>query len=173
MPMTATQCVPGASPQQYGHVRSCQRAIGCRVNNGCDELSKSAALKSGSREWTEIRTQLNHPQVSVFTESINGADGIAFDDSGILCRSPQIERTRSSGTERGGTRGGEDRRLRQDRRDGAPEGLLSPASLVLVGREVYITNLGLPLTPAVGDEPEEDVTRSTMSRFRLLPNRRQ
>jgi hypothetical protein len=43
---------------------------------------------------------------------------------------------------------------------------------VLVGRDVYITNLALPLTPAVGDEPEEEVTRWTVSRFRLLPNRR-
>jgi hypothetical protein len=55
--------------------------------------------------------------------------------------------------------------------DGAPVGFLFPASLVRVGRHVYITNLALPLTPAVGDEPEEDVTRWTVSRIRLLPNR--
>ncbi len=32
---------------------------------------------------------------------------------------------------------------------------------------MYVTNLALPLTPMVGDEPEEDVTRWTVSRFRL------
>jgi hypothetical protein len=30
-----------------------------------------------------------------------------------------------------------------------------------------VTNLALPLTPAVGDEPEEDVTTYTVSRIPL------
>jgi len=30
-----------------------------------------------------------------------------------------------------------------------------------------VTNLSLPLTPAAGDEPEEDVTTYTVSRFEL------
>ena len=51
--------------------------------------------------------------------------------------------------------------------DGTPRGLLFPASMVVVGEHMYVTNLALPLTPAVGDEPEEDVTRWTIARFKV------
>jgi hypothetical protein len=51
--------------------------------------------------------------------------------------------------------------------DGAPEGLLFPASIVISGGSIYVTNLALVLTPAVGDEPEEDVTTYTVSRVPL------
>jgi hypothetical protein len=53
--------------------------------------------------------------------------------------------------------------------DGTPRGLLFPASPVRVGDWIYVTNLSLPLTAKVGDEPEEDVTRWTISRFHV-PN---
>jgi hypothetical protein len=53
------------------------------------------------------------------------------------------------------------------RRNGTPEGLLFPASLVIFGDELFVTNLALPLTPALGDEPEEDVTRYAVSRIKL------
>jgi hypothetical protein len=51
------------------------------------------------------------------------------------------------------------------RGDGSPRGLLFPASLVIVDDKIFVTNLALPLTPAEGDEPEEDVTRYTISRI--------
>jgi len=35
----------------------------------------------------------------------------------------------------------------------------------------YLPCLALPLTDAVGDEPEEEVTPWTISRIRLLPRR--
>lgn len=108
--------------------------------------------------------------VSVFTESVNGADGIAFDDRGILWVAANQADQLVGLNENGrvvATIGG----FEKIGADGAPVGFLFPASLVLVGREVYITNLALPLTPAVGDEPEEEVTRWTVSRIRLLPNR--
>lgn len=53
------------------------------------------------------------------------------------------------------------------RRDGTPRGLLFPASMVIVDGWMYVANLALPLTPMAGDEPEEDVTRWTVSRFRV------
>jgi hypothetical protein len=53
------------------------------------------------------------------------------------------------------------------RRDGSPEGLLFPASIVILGDDKFVTNAALPLTPAVGDEPEEDVARWTISRIKL------
>ena len=49
------------------------------------------------------------------------------------------------------------------RRDGSPRGLLFPASVVIVDDTLFVTNLALPLTPTEGDEPEEDVTRYTIS----------
>jgi len=54
--------------------------------------------------------------------------------------------------------------------DGTPAGLLFPASMVIVGDQMYVTDTALPLTPAIGDEPEEDVTRWTLSRMKV-PNR--
>jgi hypothetical protein len=44
---------------------------------------------------------------------------------------------------------------------------LFPASPVIVGDEIFVTNLAIALTGAVGDEPEEDVTRWTISRMKL------
>jgi hypothetical protein len=49
----------------------------------------------------------------------------------------------------------------------ATDGLLFPASPVILKDKIFVTNLALPLTPAVGDEPEEDVTRWTVSRVKV------
>jgi hypothetical protein len=38
-----------------------------------------------------------------------------------------------------------------------PKGFLFPASQVIVGHKMYVTNLALALTLAAGDEPEEEV----------------
>jgi hypothetical protein len=46
-------------------------------------------------------------------------------------------------------------------------GLLFPASLVINNGKLFVANLALPLTPASGDEPEEDVTKFTVSKTRL------
>jgi len=104
--------------------------------------------------------------VSVFAESINGADGIVFDRRGRLwvCanQNDEVVALNANGrvVERLGSFGG-------IRRDGSPRGLLFPASPVIVGDDLFVTNLAIPLTGAVGDEPEEDVTRWTVSRIRL------
>jgi len=50
--------------------------------------------------------------------------------------------------------------------NGTPRGLLFPASLVAVDDWMYVTNLALPLTAAVGDEWEEEVRRWNVARFR-------
>src|SRR5262249_21705435 len=52
-------------------------------------------------------------------------------------------------------------------RDGTPDGLLFPASPVIVGKELFVTNLAIALTAAVGDEPEEDVKLWTVSKLKL------
>jgi hypothetical protein len=54
------------------------------------------------------------------------------------------------------------------RRNGTPDGLLFPASLVIVDDEMFVTNLARALTDGVvGDEPEENVTRWTVSRMKV------
>jgi secreted PhoX family phosphatase len=105
--------------------------------------------------------------VSIFAESINGADGIAFDDDGRLWvaanQNDEIVALNRNG--RVITRIGEFEGLD---RHGAPKGLLFPASIVIVDDWMYVTNLALPLTnDLVGDEPEEDVKVWTVSRIRI------
>lgn len=108
--------------------------------------------------------------VSVFAESINGADGLAFDSHGRLWVAANQADEVVALNENGKIVAilGEFRGIR---RDGTPDGLLFPASPVIVGDEIFVTNLAIPLTPTVGDEPEEDVTRWTISRMKLPRDR--
>jgi len=102
----------------------------------------------------------------VFAESINGADGLVFDRQGRLwvCANQNDEVVALNANGRVIARLGSFEGID---RDGAPKGLLFPASPVIVGDEIFVTNLAIALTPAVGDEPEEDVTRWTVSRIKL------
>jgi len=106
---------------------------------------------------------------TVFTESINGADGLIFDRHGRLWVAANQNDEVVALNDRGRViaRLGA---LEGIQRNGAPEGLLFPASLVILDDELFVTNLALPLTPTVGDEPEEDVKRYTISRIRLPRN---
>jgi len=105
--------------------------------------------------------------VEVVTESVNGADGIAFDRHGTLWvaanQADEIVGMNAAGrvvAKLGSFEG--------IRRDGSPDGLLFPASVVILGNDLYVTNLALPLTnDVIGDEWEEDVNRWTVSRLRL------
>ena len=101
--------------------------------------------------------------LTVFAESLNGADGIVFDQEGRLWvaenQNDRLVALNANGrivAIRGSFEG--------IQRDGTPRGLLFPASIVLSGGFIYVTNTALVLTPMVGDEPEEDVTRFTVSR---------
>jgi len=104
--------------------------------------------------------------LSAFAESINGADGIAFDRHGRLWvaanQGDEVVALNSKGrvVERLGSFQGVGK-------DGAAKGLLFPASIVISRGSIYVTNLALALTGAVGDEPEEDVSTYTVSRIRL------
>jgi DNA-binding beta-propeller fold protein YncE len=104
--------------------------------------------------------------LTTFAESVNGADGIAFDLSGRLWvaanQGDHLVALNANGRvieSRGSFQG--------IGADGAANGLLFPASIVIRGGSIFVTNLALALTPAVGDEPEEDVTTYTVSRIRL------
>jgi sugar lactone lactonase YvrE len=104
--------------------------------------------------------------LSPFAESINGADGIAFDRKGRLwvCANQADELVALNNRGRVVERVGSFRGIGGD---GAVKGLLFPASLVFSRGAIYVTNLALALTPAEGDEPEEDVTTFTVSRIEL------
>ena len=105
-------------------------------------------------------------KVSVFTESINGADGLVMDGSGRLwvCANQADEVVALNANGRVIVKLGDFQGINND---GTPRGLLFPASPVIVGNDMFVTNLAIPLTAAVGDEPEEDVTLWTVARLRL------
>jgi sugar lactone lactonase YvrE len=102
--------------------------------------------------------------LETFTESVNGADGILFDGQGrlwvALNQADEVVALNANGriVERLGSFEG----IGPDR---APRGLLFPASIVLSRGSIFVTNAALVLTPALGDEPEEDVSTFTVSRI--------
>jgi len=125
------------------------------ANTGDDRVLKVTDLTSIS------------PSVAVFAESLDGADGLVFDNkSGLLwvCTNQADEVVALNANGRPVAKLGEFRGIN---RNGTPNGLLFPASPVIVGDEIFVTNLAIDLTPAVGDEPEEEVTRWTVSRMKL------
>ncbi len=103
--------------------------------------------------------------VSVFSISLFGADGLLFDDGRLWVATNQADQVVALNAQgRIAIKAGEFLGVGAD---GTPRGLLFPASMVVVGNFMYVTNLALPLTPAVGDEPEDFVTHWTISRFRV------
>jgi DNA-binding beta-propeller fold protein YncE len=111
-----------------------------------------------------LAMKLSDKTISVFAESVHGADGLLFNDGVLWVAANQGDQivgldSRGRVIARVGAFEG-------IRRDGSPRGLLFPASMVIVGGWMYVANLALPLTPAVGDEPEEDVTRWNVARLR-------
>lgn len=127
---------------------------------------ESALFIANTGDDRVLKLDLASNTVTVFAESINGADGIAFDEHGRLwvAANQNDEVVALNGNGRVIARLGEFQGIRND---GSPNGLLFPASLVIVGDDLFVTNLALPLTAAVGDEPEEEVSRYTVSRMKL------
>jgi DNA-binding beta-propeller fold protein YncE len=113
-----------------------------------------------------LRMDLGTKTVEVFAESVDGADGIAFDSSGRLwvAANQADEVVVLNGNGQVIEKLGDFLGLRKD---GAPRGLLFPASIVFSRDSAFVTNLALPLTSAVGDEPEEDVRVYTISRIKM------
>jgi len=110
-----------------------------------------------------LRLDLKTGDISIFAESINGADGIAFYRGRLVVAANQADEVvilNENG--RVIAKLGDFLGIRQD---GSPRGLLFPASVVIVDDTIFVTNLALPLTMTEGDEPEEDVTRYTISRI--------
>ena len=115
-----------------------------------------------------LKLDLESMTLSTFAESLNGADGIAFDPAGrlwVACnQADEVVALNSSGGVAYIARLFYPTRIGPD---GAPRGLLFPASPVISGGYIYVTNLAVAFTPKVGDELEEKVTTWTVSRIRL------
>lgn len=112
-----------------------------------------------------LKLNLATGQVSVLSESLPGADGLMFHGGLLWVAANQADLVLGideSGLVRVRAGG-----LLGIAADGAPEGLLFPASTAVSGRYMVVTNLALPLTAAEGDEWEERVTRWNLARFPL------
>jgi DNA-binding beta-propeller fold protein YncE len=115
-----------------------------------------------------LKLGLGTEDLSVFAESINGADGIAFGPSGHLWvaanQGDHVVALDANGlvvAQLGAFLG--------IRNDGAVRGLLFPASVAIRGHKLFVTNLALPLNNDPGDEVEEMVTQYTISWINLPP----
>jgi hypothetical protein len=105
----------------------------------------------------------------VFTNSINGADGLLVDrhDNVWVCANQSDEIVVVDKTGKAISKLGDFDGLK----DGKPVGLLFPASLARHGDWIYITNLSLDLRPITGQQSivsqyAAEVKRHTISRIR-------
>jgi len=128
-------------------------------------VNETALFIANTGDNRILKVDLATKVISVFAESVHGADGITFDNSGRLWvaanQGDQIVALNENG--RVIAKLGEFQGIN---RDGTPNGLLFPASPVIVGDWIYVTNLALPLTGSPA-EWETDVTRWTVSRMKL------
>lgn len=112
-----------------------------------------------------LQLDLISGEITIFAESINGADGVAYHDGRVIVAANQADEIvilNENGrviAKLGDFRGIGD--------NGSPRGLLFPASLAIVEDKIFITNLALPLNSVPGDEPEEDVSTYTISRIHI------
>ena len=106
---------------------------------------------------------------SVFTNSINGADGLTIDedDNVWVCANQADEIVVVDPSGKAIAKLGDFDGVRH----GSPVGFLFPASLVRVGGWIYVTNLSLDLRPITGQQSVDSrwaaqVTTHTISRIR-------
>lgn len=128
----------------------------------------SALFVANTGDDRILKLELNSRDLSIFAESINGADGIAFGPSGHLWvaanQGDHVVALDANGlvvAQLGAFLG--------IRNDGAVRGLLFPASVAIRGHKLFVTNLALPLNGDPDDEVEEMVTQYTISRINLPP----
>lgn len=112
-----------------------------------------------------LRMTMPSGPASVLAESVFGADGLLFDRGLLWVAANQIDSIVAL-DEHGRVRARAGQFQGIDA-DGAPRGLLFPAASAVQGDWMLVINLALPITAAQGDEWEEDVTRWTISRFRI------
>jgi len=126
---------------------------------------ESALFIANTGDHRVLKHTFANDTLSVFAESVHGADGLLFENGRLWAAANQGDELVALNAQGrpiarlGGFDG--------VGRDGKANGLLFPASMVIHDGWMYVTNLALPLTATVGDEPEEDVTRWTVARVRV------
>lgn len=133
---------------------------------------ESALFVANTGNDTVVRIENNAGTAgaaSVFTNSINGADGLMLDehDNVWVCANQADELVVTDPTGKAIAKLGDFDGVR----NGSPVGFLFPASLVRVGNWIYVTNLSLDLRPITGQQSVDSqwaaqVTRHTVSRIR-------
>ena len=111
-----------------------------------------------------LQMNLATKAITTFASSIHGADGLQFDHGTLWVCANQGDWV--LGLDASGMQRVKVGFFEGIQRDGSPRGLLFPASTVIVGNYMYVTNLALPLTGG-SDEPEGQVTRWNIARFKV------
>lgn len=131
--------------------------------------SESILYVANTGDDRVLTLDMSSAVVGIFAESINGADGLAMDDAGYLWvaanQADQVVALDNDGKVVAEL--GEFLRIRPD---GAPDGLLFPASIAIVGKKMFVTNLALPLRGPRGGSPAEheaDVSKDTIARINI------
>lgn len=126
---------------------------------------ESALFVNNAGDGRLLRMAPSTGAVEIVAESVFGADGLLFHKGLLWIASNQADVVLGL-DEKGRTlvRAGEFEGIADD---GAPRGLLFPATTAVQGDWMVVTNLALPLTAAEGDEWEEQVTRWNLVRFRI------
>ena len=112
-----------------------------------------------------LRMPMPAGPVTLFAESVFGADGLLFHDGYLWVASNQSDAMVAL-DEQGRVRA----RIGQFLGigpDGAPKGLLFPSGGAVQGKRMIVANLAFPLTSTTGDEWEEEVTRWTLVSFEI------
>jgi sugar lactone lactonase YvrE len=138
--------------------------------NGLDfNRDGSALFVANTGSDTIVRVSTATKAVAVFTNSINGADGLLVDrhDNLWVCANQSDEIVVVDKTGRAIAKRGDFDGVR----NGSPVGLLFPASLARHGDWIYVTNLSLDLRPIAGQQSADSqwaaqVTRHTIARIR-------
>jgi hypothetical protein len=114
-------------------------------------------------------TQVEPIDPVVLAQSINGADGVIYDSYNDLLwvAANQADQVVAIDPDTGRVVA-EIGEFLGIKLDGSARGLLFPASLAEVANgKIVVSNLAVPLTGAIGDEPEEDITKYTVSRINI------
>ena len=129
------------------------------------DADESTLYLNNAGDGRVLRQRIPDGAIEVLADGVYGADGLLFHRGLLWVAANQID-TIVALDERGRVRHRAGDFLGVTA-DGAPRGLLFPAATAVQGRRMIVANLALPLTPAAGDEWEEDVTRWNLMQFDL------
>ena len=163
----ATRCTPACSVQVVSRdpLLATAGTLPFGANGLAFNADETRLYINNAGDNRVLRMAMPAGPVDVLAESIPGADGLLFHGGLLWVAANQADAVLAL-DESGRTvvRAGEFLGIGAG---GAPRGLLFPASTAIVGAWMVVTNLALPLTPAVGDEWEEQVSRWSLARFRM------